>query len=248
VDGIFLDGAIVTITNSRFEKNGRNGVFIFGASYGKIGFTNAFVPGPNFINDNGGNGIHVTQNSLGLIFGNDVKGNGTNPVSPVGRNGILLFGARADLPGANTISGNSGPGIVLNGSTAYIGDPGFGLPSANTISGNSTAGQTGPMTPAAGISLGTASTAVLRNATVKSNNGAGVFLLGRSTLSVISSTVTGNSVDGVELGQDSLAIFQPNAPLANISGNAVIDLKCQDAQSTFTGPLASSFTTNCTVF
>lgn len=247
-DGIFLDGAVVTITNSTLKSNGRNGVFIFGASYGKIGFTNAFVPGPNVINDNGGNGIHVTQNSLGLIFGNDVKGNGTNPVSPVGRNGILLFGARADLPGANTISGNSGPGIVLNGSTAYIGDPGFGLPSANTISGNSTAGQTGPMTPAAGISLGTASTAVLRNATVKSNNGAGVFLLGRSTLSVISSTVTGNSVDGVELGQDSLAIFQPIAPLANISGNAVIDLKCQDAQSTFTGPLASSFTTNCTGF
>jgi len=187
VDGIFLDAANVTITNSKLEKNGRNGVFVFGASYGKIGFTNAFLRGGNFINDNGGNGIHVTQNSLGLIFGNDVKGNGTNPGSPVGRNGILLFGARADLPGLNTISGNAGPGIALNGSTAYIGDPGFGLPSANTISGNSTAGQTGPMTPAAGISLGTASTAVLRNATVQSNNGAGVLLVGRSTLSVMPS-------------------------------------------------------------
>ena len=30
-------------------------------------------------------------------------------------------------------------------------------------------------------------------------------------------------------------------PLASISGNTVIDLKCQDAESTFTGPLASSF-------
>ncbi len=249
VDGIFLDGANVTITDSKLEKNGRNGVFIFGASYGKVGFTNAFVAGPNVINDNGGNGIHVTQNSLGLIFGNDVKGNGTNPASPVGRNGILLFGARADLPGLNTISGNAGPGITLNGSTAYIGDPGFGLPSANTISGNSTAGQTGPMTPAAGISLGTASTAVLRNATVQSNNGDGVVLLGRSTVSVISSIVTGNSENGVELGQDSMAIFQPPPfALSSISGNAKIDLKCQDPQSTFTGPLATSFTTNCTKF
>jgi len=249
VDGMFLDGANVTITNSKLEKNGRNGVFIFGASYGKIGFTNAFLPGPNVINDNGGNGIHVTQNSLGLIFGNEVKGNGTNPASPVGRFGILLFGARADLPGLNTISGNAGPGIALNGSTAYIGDPGFGLPSANTISGNSTSGQTGVTNAAGGISLGTASTAVLRNATVKSNNGAGVVLLGRSTLSVISSTVTGNSENGVELGQDSLAIFQPPPfALSSISGNAGIDLKCRDTQSTFTGPLATSFTTNCTGF
>jgi len=249
VDGIFLDAANVTITNSKLEKNGRNGVFIFGASYGKIGFTNAFLPGPNVINDNGGNGIHVTQNSLGLIFGNDVKGNGTNPGSPVGRFGILLFGARADLPGANTISGNAGPGILLSGSTAYIGDPGFGLPSANTISGNSTAGQTGPQTPASGIALGVASAAVLRNATVQSNNGAGVLLLGRSTLSLISSTVTGNSVNGIELGQDSLAIFLgPPFSLSNISGNAGTDLKCRDTQSTFTGPVFDSPTTNCTGF
>jgi len=198
---------------------------------------------------NGGNGIHVTQNSLALIFGNTITGNGTNSASPVGRNGIIVFNARADLPGMNTISGNSGPGILLSGSTAYIGDPGFGLPSANTISGNSTAGQTGPMTPAAGISLGTASTAVLRNATVKSNNGAGVLLLGRSTLSVISSTVTGNSVNGIELGQDSLAIFQgPPFALSSINGNAGTDLKCRDTQSTFTGPVFDSPTTNCTGF
>jgi len=249
VDGIFLDAANVTITNSKIQKNGRNGVFVFGASYGKIGFTNAFVPGPNVINDNGGNGIHVTQNSLGLIFGNTLTGNGTNPNSPVGRFGVLVFNARADLPGGNTITGNFGPGIALNGSTANIGDPGFGLPSANTISGNSTAGQTGPRTPASGIALFLASTAELRNATVQSNNGAGVLVLGRSTLSVVSSTVTGNSVNGIELGQDSLAIFLgPPFSLSNISGNAGTDLKCRDTQSTFTGPVFDSPTTNCTGF
>jgi hypothetical protein len=247
VDGIFLDGSIVTITNSTLSGNGRNGVFVFGASYGRIGFTTAFVPAPNTISDNGGNGIHVTQNSQGLIYGNTLKGNGTNPNSPVGRFGVLVFHARADLPGGNTITGNFGPGILLNGSTAIIGDPGFGLPSANTISGNSTAGQT-PFGPPAGISLALASAAVLRNATVQSNTGAGVLLLGRSTLSVVSSTVTGNSVNGVELGQDSLAIFQPNAPLANISSNAGTDLKCRDTQSTYTGSVANSFTTDCTKF
>ena len=248
-DGIFLDGAIVTITNSRFEKNARNGVFVFGASTGRIGITNTIAARGNIISDNGGNGIHVTQNSLALIFGNTITGNGTNSASPVGRNGIIVFNARADLPGMNTISGNSGPGILLSGSTAYIGDPGFGLPSANTISGNSTAGQTGPMTPASGIGLGAASTAVLRNATVQSNNGAGILVLGRSTLQVISSTVTGNSVNGIELGQDSLAIFQgPPFALSSINGNAGTDLKCRDAQSTFTGPVFDSPTTDCKGF
>ena len=246
-DGIMLDGAIVGITNSTLKSNGRNGVFVFGGSTGRIGFTNAYVPAPNTISDNGGNGIHVTQNSQGLIYGNTVTGNGTNPNSPVGRFGILLFHARADLPGRNTITGNFGPGIALNGSTAIIGDPGFGQPSANTISGNSTAGQT-VFGPPAGIVLSVASAAILRNATVQSNNGAGVLMVGRSTLSVISSIVTRNSVNGVELAQGSMAIFQPNAPLANISGNAGIDLKCQDAESTFTGPIADSPTTNCTGF
>src|SRR5262245_43355442 len=144
VDGIFLDGSIVTITNSEFKSNGRNGVFVFGASYGRIGFTTAFVPAPNTISDNGGNGIQVTQNSPGLIYGNILTGNGTNPNSPVGRFGVLVFHARADLPGGNMIIGNFGFGIALNGSTAIIGDPGFGLPSANTISGNSTAGVSPP--------------------------------------------------------------------------------------------------------
>src|SRR5215813_11359672 len=54
VDGIFLDGANVAITNSEFISNGRNGVFVFGASTGRIGFTNALVPAGNVINDNGG--------------------------------------------------------------------------------------------------------------------------------------------------------------------------------------------------
>src|SRR5215467_9549507 len=59
-DGIMLDGANVAITNSTFKGNARNGVFVFGASTSRIGFTNAFVPGPNIISDNGANGIHLT--------------------------------------------------------------------------------------------------------------------------------------------------------------------------------------------
>ena len=241
-DGIMLDGAIVGITNSTFKSNGRNGVFVFGGSTGRIGFTNDYVPAPNTMSDNGGNGIHVTQNSQGLIYGNTVTGNGTNPTSPVGRFGVLLFHARADLPGGNTITGNFSAGIVLSASTAIIGDPAFLLPSTNTISSNSTAA------PSAGILLGLASAAVVRNATIQGNNGAGLSLAGRSTASVFSGTVTGNSVNGLQLSQGSAVLFNNVAPLANISGNAGTDLLCLDPESSFTGPLADSPSITCTGF
>ena len=241
-DGIFLDGAIVAITNSTFKGNARNGVFVFGASTGRIGLTNAFVAAPNTISDNGANGIHVTQNSLGLISGNTVTGNGTNPNSPLGRFGVLLFHSRATLVGGNTITGNFGTGIVLSASTAVIGDPGFGLPSANTISGNSTAA------PSAGIALALGSAAVVRNATIQANNGAGLNVAGRSTVSMFSGSLTNNSANGLQLSQGSAVLFQPVPPLASISGNTGTDLLCLDGESSFTGQLAGSPTISCTGF
>ena len=241
-DGIMLDGAIVAMTNSTFKGNARNGVFVFGASTSRIGFTNAFVPGPNIISDNGANGIHLTQNSLGLIFGNTVTGNGTNPNSPLGRFGVLLFHSRADLPGRNTITGNFGAGILLTGSTGVIGDPGFGLPSDNTISGNSTAA------PSGGIVLGLASAAVVRNATIQANNGAGLNLAGRSTVSMFSGIVTTNTINGLQLSQGSTVLFQNVPPLASIGGNTGTDLLCLDGESSFTGPLTGTPTITCTGF
>jgi hypothetical protein len=241
-DGIFLDGSIVTITNSTFSGNARNGVFVFGGSTGRIGLTNAFVLAPNTISDNAANGIHVTLGSLGLIYGNIVTGNVTNPASPLGRFGVLVVHSRADLPGGNTITGNFGSGIVLTASTGFIGDPGFGLPSVNVIRSNSTA------TPSQGVLLALGSAAVVRNATIEANNGAGLMLAGRSTVSMFSGTITSNSVNGVQLSQGSAVLFQPVAPLASISGNTGTDLKCLDGESSFTGPLAGSPTIDCTGF
>jgi len=240
-DGIMLDGAIATITNSRFVGNARNGVFVFGGSTGRIGLTNSFAPGPNSISDNGANGIHVTLGSLGIIMGNTVTGNGTNPASALGRFGVLLFHSRADIPGGNTIAGNFGPGIALSASSAVIGDPAFG-PSVNVIRGNSTAG------PSQGLALVLGSAAVLRNATVDANNGAGVGIAGRSILSVFSGTITNNTVNGLQLSQGSAVLFQPVTPLASFSGNTGVDLKCLDGESSFTGPLGGSPTIDCTGF
>ena len=242
VDGIMIDGALAIITNSRFTSNGRNGVFVFGGSTARIGLTSGFVPAPNVISDNGGNGIHVTQGSMALVFGNTISGNGTNPASPVGRFGVILFQSRADLIGGNTITGSAGPGLLLSASTAFVGDPGFGLPIGNVIRGNSTAG------PSQGIQVVTGSVIALRNVTVDANNGAGVGLSERSTAVIFSSTVTGNTANGVQLMTGSGVVFRPNPPISVLLGNTGFDLKCLDGESSFSGPIAPGATIDCTGF
>jgi hypothetical protein len=241
-DGIMIDGALAIVTNSRFTSNGRNGVFVFGGSTVRIGLTSAFGPAPNVISDNGGNGIHITQGAMALIHGNTISGNGTNPASPVGRFGVILFQSRADLVGSNTITGNFGSGILMVASTAFVGDPGFGLPFDNLIRGNSTAA------PSQGVLVGTGSTITLRNATVDANNGAGVALSERSTAVFVSVTVTGNTANGVQLIHGGGAIFRPVLPLSVLTGNTGFDLKCLDGESSFTGPIAPGATIDCTGF
>ena len=242
-DGMMIDGALAVITNSRFTANGRNGVFVFGGSTARIGLTNSFAVAPNVISDNRGNGLHITQNSMALVYGNTISGNGVNPASPVGRFGVILFQSRADLIGSNTITGNFGTGVALFSSTAFIGDPGFGLAFTNTIRGNSTAA------PTAGVSAGIASSVVIRAATIDANNGAGVALSERSTAVLFSANVTNNTANGVQLIQGSGVVFRPNAPQSVISGNTGFDLKCFDTESSITTGYAGSPTIDgCTAF
>ena len=242
-DGMMIDGALAVITNSRFTANGRNGVFVFGGSTTRIGLTNSFAVAPNVISDNGGNGLHITQGSMALVYGNTISGNGVNPASPVGRFGVILFQSRADLIGGNSITGNFGTGVALFSSTAFIGDPGFGLAFTNTIRGNSTAA------PGAGVSVGIASSVVIRAATVDANNGAGVALTERSTVVLFSANVTNNTANGVQLAQGSGLVFRPFAPLSVLSGNTGFDLKCLDTESSITTGYADSPTIDgCTGF
>ena len=242
-DGLMLEGAIGIITNSRFVSNGRAGILVFQGSTARIGMTSSFTVAPNLIRSNGSAGIHVTLNSLGLIVGNEISGNGTNPAGPFGRTGVTVFHSRADLPGGNLITGNFGQGVLIAaGSSAAIGDPGFALPTRNVIRGNSISA------PSQGISVTLNSTLGLRDATVDGNNGAGVALAARSTINVVSSTITGNTVNGVQLSQGSAAIFQPIPPVSDLSGNTGTDLKCLDAESSYTGPIAPGATIDCTGF
>jgi hypothetical protein len=89
---------------------------------------------------------------------------------------------------------------------------------------------------------------LVRNATIDNNNGTGIGLSSRSTMTMFSSTVTGHATNGVQLSQGSAAIFQAAPPVPNVTGNTGFDLACLDAESSFAGPLAAGATIDCTGF
>jgi parallel beta-helix repeat protein len=236
-DGLALDAATATITNSRFRSNGRTGILVFHGSTARIGMTNSLALAPNIISDNASNGIHVTVASQALIAGNTVSGNGVSPTGAFGRFGVVAFHSRINLPAGNVITGNFGAGVALNASTGVIGDPGFGiLPPNNIIRGNSTAA------PSQGINVLLNSTLALRNATVDANNGTGVAVSGRSVMTMVNGAVTGHTNNGIQLSQGGAVIFQTLPPFASVpllSGNVPFDLRCLDTESSYTGTVAA---------
>jgi hypothetical protein len=64
---------------------------------------------------------------------------------------------------------------------------------------------------------------------------------------VFSSTIAGHAGNGIQLSHGSGLILQPLSPLTSISGNAPFDLKCLDAESSYTGPVTAG-TIDCTGF
>jgi len=223
-------------------SNGRAGILVFQGSTARIGMTSSFTVAPNLIRSNGSAGIHVTLNSLGLIAGNEISGNGTNPAGPFGRTGVTVFSLSRRPAGGNLITGNFGQGVlVAAGSSAAIGDP------ASRCRPRTSFGAT-RRGPIAGHQRDAEFDARPEGRDGRGNNGAGVALAARSTMNVVSSTITGNTVNGVQLSQGSAAIFQPIPPVSSLSGNTGIDLKCLDAESSYTGPLAPGATIDCTGF
>jgi parallel beta helix pectate lyase-like protein len=247
-DGLMLDGAIVSITNSTFSSNHRAGILVFGGSSARIGLSNDFTSAGNTIKANATTGVHVTIGSTAVFVGNTISGNGTDPAGPFGRFGIgAAIQSRVDLAANNVITDNFGAGVVIgSGSTAFVGDPGFGLGASNTIRNNSTAGSSAGLT--AGIAVALNSTLVVRGATIDKNNGTGILLSGRSVMTVFPTTITNHTANGIQLSQGSAAIFQPVPPLVTFGGNVPFDLKCLDKESSYAGPVPAGATVDCTDF
>ena len=222
-DGIAVDGAQATITSSTVMNN-RNGILVVDSGTSRIGMNDRLEAAGNTISRNGASGVALSQGASATIVANTITENGTNASSP-GRSGIGLFlSSTADIIGGNTISGNAGPGIAVSlGSTAVIGDAGFGLPSANTISGNGTAASGG------GISAFLGASVVVRDAVIEQNGGAGIVLSTRSQGQIFSTTIRNNTSDGIRLVLGSALL--PLAPASTVSANGGFGVQCQGTQS-----------------
>ena len=222
-DGIVVDGAQATITNSTVMNN-RNGILVADGGVSRIGLNDRLEPGGNTVTRNGATGISISQGASAMIALNTVTDNGTDPSSP-GRAGIGLFqSGTADIIGGNTITGNAGPGIAASlGSSAVIGDAGFGLPSINTIRGNGTAASGGGISAFLGVSL------VVRDALIEQNFGPGIIFTTRSQGQMFNTTIRNNTSDGIRFVLGSALL--PLLPTSTVSGNNGFGVQCFDGES-----------------
>jgi hypothetical protein len=225
-DGIAIESGSADVINSQITLNTRMGVGVFNAGSARIGVDNANNAAGSVITANGVNGIHVVFSASAFIGMNQINGNGT--VDPTG-NGINISNASADIVGGNTISGNSGSGINLRMASALIGDARFGLTTVNTITSN------GNPTQLAGISAFLGSSVSIRDAIVSQNVGFGVLATTRSTIQILSSTITNNVAfapgtgDGIRVSLGSA--LSASAPVGTVTGNAGFGLQCTDPES-----------------
>jgi parallel beta-helix repeat protein len=238
-DGVAIDAASGTVINSQIGQNGRMGVGVFNGGSARIGvdnFNNAVDTG-NIISANASNGIHIVFGSSALIAMNQVIGNGTSTDSTVLKNGINLGSASADLIGGNTVSGNTGQGVVLVRSTATFGDPLFGITTVNTVSGNGNSAAQGGVFAFLGSSL------TIRDAVITGNVGFGVGLQLNSSAQIASTTIRNNVGVGLGTGDGIRLIFGSSllaaTPAGSITGNTGFGLNCTDGESSFSNQFSA---------
>jgi parallel beta-helix repeat protein len=111
------------IVNNTVQGNPQSGIVITDSSAARIGFlqTGDTAARPNFIQNNGENGIAVVRSSHARLVGNTISGNGDNGV-------IVTRVAHADIS-SNTIDSNGGDGVfVFRNSGVNLGeDTGSGI-------------------------------------------------------------------------------------------------------------------------
>jgi Periplasmic copper-binding protein (NosD) len=103
--------SFVRIINNTVERNQQHGILVLGSASAHIGIigTDDQIPGPNFVRDNGGDGIQVLRASTERIIGNTISGNG--------RNGLTVQQASHADVAANMFDGNAQHGIRVVGNS-----------------------------------------------------------------------------------------------------------------------------------
>jgi hypothetical protein len=249
-----VTNASYNLTNSTITNNAFTGVQLGFDSSATIGVTQAGVPGPNTISNNGASGIQIVGGSFAGIDNNIISNNGSNVGSAFDLDGISISEAGANIGGGNTISNNGQFGIELRDANAIIGRGNAEPNSAPTdvITGNGTNPAAGP----GGGIFASASHILVTGETVTKNNGPGVALAVGSGMKIqaqvpgVTLTVTGNAGDGIQVAGGSRFFGEEAGLTVNVSGNGGFDLNCLGNQTAIDGQFAgfAKISPNCTGF
>ena len=230
--GVVIEGGSATLINSVISANTNAGINVSVSGSARIGVTDRNQYAGNTISNNQGSGILIAHSSSANIGGNTISGNGTNPNSLFGFFGVLISSASANLVGNNSITGNNGSGVYVDRSGVRIGNPGFGLPItgafANVITGN---GAT--LSPNGGIFGNQGALLQIESTTINGNTGNGINLQLRSTARIYDDTINNNTGNGIFLVQGAALSLQN--PAVTVTGNALFGLECGGTESSFTG-------------
>jgi len=229
--GVVIEGGSATVINSTISSNPSAGIVVSVSGSARIGMTDRNQYAGNTISSNQGSGIIISTSGGANIGGNTISGNGTNPSSVFGYFGVLINGASAALVGNNNITGNNGSGILVQYSTARVGNPSFGLPITNVITGNGTI--LAPNAATGGIFANQGSSLQIEGATINGNTGNGVFLGLRSNARIYNSTVSNNTGNGILVVQGAGLLLQD--PAVTVNGNSLFGLECGGTESSFGG-------------
>jgi hypothetical protein len=250
--GLFVESGNLLLRGSVSTGNGASGVF--------LRYSRARLEG-NQIHANSGAGVNAQQQSVVSASGNTITANG-------GQGIYVYFGSSAGLAG-DTITGNAGNGIELtidsranlSGATVDGNNNGIHVSYSHvTVNGANVSGN-----QRSGLFL-TAGRAELSATTITGNGNQGIGGITGSTLRVTGGTISGNGANGVSISHGG-TVFIAGTPIQSNGGagislslgsrlllgsptdasfNVGWSLDCQDAESSFAGPLIGSIAPGCT--
>lgn len=208
--GISIEGGTATIINNSIRSNGANGIDIFGEGHARIGITEGNGYAKNYIENNGRDGVKISEASNAFLLGNDIKNNV--------RNGIGVYRGDCGLIGDNTIQGNQGHGMSISQGRLFQGKGDWPFtPGPDIITQNG----------GSGISGWNNASLDIRLVHVTNNTQHGIALSLQSVLRIYGSTVSGNTLNGIGLWDGSfLARYGSDGPRDTITSNLGWGIYC----------------------
>jgi hypothetical protein len=218
--GVSVEGSNATIVFGSVTGNALTGIIISNAGSARIGLLNGNNGyGPINISGNVSEGIHVSSNGMAFIGGATINGNGT-ALNQFGRHGIGIHQGGALLAGDNVITNNGEAGIFVRAGHVLVGNAGFGLTTNNTISGNGSAGPT-----TGGINAFQGGNALVNNATISNNTGAGVQAFEASVVELRGTTTVtvpaAGSTPGAVVQFGSTLRLRDTASIVSATGDGI---------------------------